>query len=77
MKRDAQRKKPGINTLVLIGNGFDRWQGLNTSYSDFQKYYLAHRDEILKKLHINEYYGAAGSSAIIRFCAILFVKIIV
>ena len=56
MKRGTQRKKPGINTLILIGNGFDQWQGLNTSYSDFKKYYLAHRDEILKKLHIKKRY---------------------
>ena len=56
MKRGTQRKKPGINTLILIGSGFDQWQGLNTSYSDFKKYYLAHRDEILKKLHIKKRY---------------------
>lgn len=36
------------DTIFIIGNGFDRWQGLNTSYADFHAYYLRHRDEILK-----------------------------
>lgn len=40
------------DTIFIIGNGFDRWQGLNTSYADFHAYYLRHRDEILKNLHI-------------------------
>lgn len=44
-----------IDTLIVIGNGFDRWQGLNTSYADFHRYYLEHRDEILKKLHIKKH----------------------
>lgn len=38
-----------IDTIVIIGNGFDRWLGLNTSYSDFHKYYFEHRDELAKK----------------------------
>lgn len=41
-----------IENLVIVGNGFDRWQGLDTSYKHFQTYYLAHRDEILKDLKI-------------------------
>lgn len=40
------------NTLVLIGNGFDIWQKLNTGYAEFQAYYLKHRNEITKKLKI-------------------------
>jgi hypothetical protein len=48
-----KKKKPTapsskIDTIVVIGNGFDRWQGLNTSYADFQTYYHEHLDEILK-----------------------------
>lgn len=43
-----------IDTLIIVGNGFDIWQGINTRYSDFQKYYLQHRDEILKKLRIKK-----------------------
>ncbi len=43
------------DTLIVIGNGFDIWQGLHTSYAQFQAYYLAHRDAILKKLHKKGY----------------------
>ena len=52
-----------IDTLIVIGNGFDRWQGLDTSYSDFHRYYLEHRDEILKKLHIKKHIYASPSDA--------------
>lgn len=43
------------DTLIIIGNGFDIWQGLSTSYAQFQAYYLAHRDAILKKHHIKKH----------------------
>ena len=43
------------DTLVIIGNGFDIWQGLNSGYSEFKKYYYEHIDEILKKLHIKKH----------------------
>lgn len=42
------------DTLVVIGNGFDLWQGLPTRYAQFREYYFAHRDEILKRLHIKK-----------------------
>ena len=45
---------PTIDTIIIIGNGFDRWQGLNTSYADFQTYYHEPLNEILKKLHIRK-----------------------
>lgn len=56
-KKQKQSDLPKIqkDTLIIIGNGFDIWQGLNTSYAQFQSYYLAHRDDILKKLHIKKY----------------------
>lgn len=38
--------------LILIGNGFDLWQKLPTSFSCFEKYYYAHKEEIEKKLNI-------------------------
>ena len=41
------------DTLVIIGNGFDLWQGISSGYSDFRNYYLSHRDSILKRLHIS------------------------
>lgn len=53
-KKTTESPSP-IDTIVVIGNGFDRWQGLNTSYADFQTYYHEHLDEILKKLHIKKH----------------------
>lgn len=38
--------------LILIGNGFDRWQGLPTSYDEFRKYYAVHIDEAMSALGI-------------------------
>ena len=40
------------NKIVIIGNGFDIWQNLNTRYSEFSKYYYEHRNRIAKKLFI-------------------------
>lgn len=42
------------DTLVIIGNGFDLWQNLKTSYKDFYNYYMQHRFEICKKLRIKD-----------------------
>ncbi len=53
-KKKSIERHPEIDTIVVIGNGFDKWQGLNTSYADFQTYYYKHLDEILKKLHIKK-----------------------
>lgn len=41
-----------IDTLIIIGNGFDIWQGIRTSYSDFENYYHENLPKILKKLHL-------------------------
>lgn len=38
------------NTLIIIGNGFDLWQGLKTDYNSFKEYYLSHRKEIERSL---------------------------
>ncbi len=43
-----------IDTLVIVGNGFDLWQGLPTSYRHFYQFYLNNREKILKKLHIKK-----------------------
>ena len=51
-KKTTESLSP-IDTIIVIGNGFDRWQGLNTSYADFQTYYHEHLDETLKKFHLN------------------------
>lgn len=42
------------DTLVIIGNGFDIWQGLHTGYNEFKKYYHLHRDNIMKRLRIKK-----------------------
>lgn len=34
--------------LFIIGNGFDRWQGLPTSYDHFKDYYRKNIWEIVK-----------------------------
>lgn len=43
-----------IDTLVLIGNGFDIWQGLSTRYADFEKYYEEHLDDVLDRQHLKK-----------------------
>lgn len=43
-----------IDTLIITGNGFDIWQGFNTGYAQFKKYYFANRERILKKLHVKK-----------------------
>ena len=53
-RTESVQSGAGIDTIIIIGNGFDRWQGLNTSYADFHRYYLEHRDEIIRKLHIRK-----------------------
>ncbi|HBG22764.1 MAG TPA: hypothetical protein DDW83_05855, partial [Peptococcaceae bacterium] len=55
-KKKTRRERPFTpkDTLVIIGNGFDIWQDLHTGYNEFQKYYLLHRDEIMKRLRIKK-----------------------
>ena len=36
----SSRMKGKYTKLFLIGNGFDRWQGLPTSYDNFRQYYF-------------------------------------
>lgn len=54
-QKQADLPKAQKDTLIIIGNGFDIWQGLSTSYAQFQAYYFAHRDAILKKLRIKKH----------------------
>ena len=42
-----------IKSLVLIGNGFDLWQNLPTSYKAFGEYYEKNKDRIDKELKID------------------------
>ncbi len=38
--------------LIIIGNGFDRWQNLPTSYDSFKRYYFDHISGIAEELGI-------------------------
>ena len=42
----------GVKNLILVGNGFDIWQGLPTSYNNFKEYYQNNKVRIAKQLHI-------------------------
>ena len=59
-KGENLRMKGQYTKLFLIGNGFDRWQGLPTSYGDFRQYYFAHILEITKELRIKTEVDDAG-----------------
>lgn len=50
-------KRVKVDTLVLIGNGFDIWQGLNTSFRSFEKYYEEHLEEVLRCFHLKRHTG--------------------
>lgn len=41
------------NKLFIIGNGFDRWQGLPTSYDAFKQYYKKNIEGIAAELNIS------------------------
>lgn len=53
-KNEALGQTTHIDTLVIIGNGFDIWRGLYTNYSQFEKYYFANRSQILQKLGLTK-----------------------
>jgi len=55
-KAGAARPAPPVDTLVITGNGFDIWQGLDTSYKRFEAYYFANRDRILKELGLEKHW---------------------
>ena len=46
--------KSKYRKLFIIGNGFDRWQGLPTSYDHFKEFYRKNIREIVKGLQIKE-----------------------
>lgn len=45
----------------MIGNGFDRWQGLPTSYDQFKMYYRNNIYAVAKELCINTTVNKAGA----------------
>ena len=50
-----ERERVPVDTLILVGNGFDSWQKLPTGYSYFERYYEEHVDEVLERLHIKKH----------------------
>lgn len=54
-KNELQQNPTIKDTLFIIGNGFDIWQDLHTSFAEFQQYYLTHREEIVHKLRIKKH----------------------
>ena len=72
--REQESNISKVDTLIIIGNGFDLWQGLPTSYSNFEKYYVANRDKIMKKLHIKpiRVVGSEGNTNYISDVEILY-----
>ena len=53
--------KSKYSKLFIIGNGFDRWQGLPTSYGQFKVYYKNNIYNIAKELHIKTTVSKDGS----------------
>lgn len=53
-KSKASKKAEVVDTLVIVGNGFDIWQGLDTDYGQFENYYFANRDRILRRLELKK-----------------------
>ena len=47
--------------LFIIGNGFDRWQGLPTSYEDFKKFYNKNVENIASELNVEVDKTTAGN----------------
>lgn len=41
--------------LIIIGNGFDRWQDLPTSYEEFRKYYASHVEQVMSDMGFSKY----------------------
>ena len=41
--------------LIIVGNGFDMWQGLPTSYEKFRLYYHDNIERIAKELNCTFY----------------------
>ena len=47
------KRRKAVKNLFLIGNGFDRWQNLSSSYDDFRQYYQTHIDTVMREMSIN------------------------
>lgn len=47
--------------LIIIGNGFDRWQRLPTSYDQFKEYYRDNIRAVAERLHVKTAVNEAGA----------------
>lgn len=47
--------RSNYKNLIIIGNGFDCWQGIPTSYEKFRVYYNEHIEEVASKLGYSFY----------------------
>ena len=47
--------RSNYKNLIIIGNGFDCWQGIPTSYEKFRIYYSDHVEEAANKLGYSFY----------------------
>ncbi len=47
--------KSKYKNLIIVGNGFDIWLGLPSSYEQFRQYYYSHVDNVISKLNISKY----------------------
>ena len=61
--------------LIIIGNGFDRWQGLPTSYDNFKQYYSKNVLSISKKLGIRVYRNDSAVDLYLKLTQDLRVKL--
>lgn len=50
--RQQVNKKNRMEHLYIIGNGFDRYHGANSTYADFRKYLLNRNDFLLKMFEL-------------------------
>lgn len=64
-KTEVPNQTADVDTLVIIGNGFDIWQGLYTDYRQFEKYYFANRNRILQKLGLTKNWSILQADDII------------
>lgn len=63
-KSKIPKKAEPVDTLVIVGNGFDCWQGLDTDYGQFEKYYFENQDHILQKLGLKKSWSFVVSSQV-------------
>ena len=66
----------GVKTLIIVGNGFDLWQGLKSAYFDFYRFYEKNKINISQELGIEPLTitdGAGYSEKLTQFDLLYFV----